>query len=153
MGDFVAAVEGEGLAGLEEGVHGFEGALSAGDFGVAGGLIEQGGGLEVPVAVEAEVSHGERLGEGALDFGGGIELGGEVVIESVEGGGVFGGEEHVTTEEAVAGVVAGGDGLALGGDWSAGFGAVGTGGGALGFAWCARGWAAFGWHCGFIVRR
>ena len=148
MGDFVAAVEGVDLAGLEQGVEGFEGGLDAGQVGVKGDFVELGGTLDVPNAVEAEVGHGHGFGEEEFDFIDRVELGDKAGVGGENGFGVFGGEHHVGAEESVFQVVTDGTGLAFGSDGAVGFGTVGAGGGLLGF-----GGGRIGGHCDFIVKQ
>ena len=110
----------EGLAGLEEGVHGTAAAGGAGDLGILRGFLMQGGGLDVDDAVETEGGEGEAAGEDALDFVLRVEVSGEAGVEGIEFFEGFGGEAHVFAQQTMAGVVEAGAGFALGRDGSAG---------------------------------
>ena len=149
VGDFVAAVQGEGLAGLEERVESFAGAGRAGYLGTFGGFVMQGGDLHVDNAVEPESGEREAAGEDALHFILWIEVSGEVGVEGVEFLGGFGGEAHVRGQETVADVVEAGMRLALNVDGSGGVRTFRDG-------WNFRHEGWFGerrWirHCAFIV--
>ena len=146
MSNLVAAVKRVGLPGLEQGVHGLEGGLDAGQVGVARDFVELGGGLDIPNAVEVQEGHGHCFGEDNFQFIGRIELRDKACVHGGNGPGIFGGKNHVAAEQAVLEVVAGSASLAFRGHGAMGFGAVGAGGCVFGFG----GWR-FGRHCDFIV--
>jgi len=122
---FVAVEEAElGLSG-ELG----EGGVHAGEL-AAGGLLLHGVfehfGFEGPGAAESPVGGGEFLDEAVLEIVDRGEALEEDVAEGLEVAGGLIADEDLLGEQAVAGSVGGGAGLAFGGDGAGGAGGVGA---------------------------